>query len=368
MRVNVSEGAGGVHFALLGTEQSLSYWQVGGTEAFGRRLAQEALAAGDQVDYVLLGRPNGGRVCRGKVPIRYVSSPSELARVLWSDYDHVLVFYLPAEIRLFMALMRLVRTGPRFHALCFSLSSSWLRRWCYTQDLRLRYSTSFSVAPSIQRYLAARGIPTVLLLPPVPDSYYGAAAARVPSDRVRVGYLGRVDVGKGTDVAMKVLAHLATQPGYEVSAMLYAWDSSSESLPRELDRTPIDIRWELYRNWSPALEERVCRYLSSVDVLLLPYRAQTRTIAAPLVLLEAMAAECVVVSTPVGDIPWICRDAAILLNHDLWHGSQVDALLCKVDLGTFRSKVRKRSRELGFRASSVYATFRAAVCGDAELR
>jgi glycosyltransferase involved in cell wall biosynthesis len=69
-------------------------------------------------------------------------------------------------------------------------------------------------------------------------------------------------------------------------------------------------------SYDPRREQDVLRYLLETDVLVLPYRNLAGTLGLPLIVLEGLAARCVVVSRDVGDIPrFIARNGLVM--HDL---------------------------------------------------
>jgi glycosyltransferase involved in cell wall biosynthesis len=133
----------------------------------------------------------------------------------------------------------------------------------------------------------------------VPNAWIGSAPlsrteARsqlgLPEDDVVVGWVGRLSVEKGPDLAVRALAEL---PG-EVSLSFVGEGPerpAAERLARDLgvgDR----IRWH-----GPVAE--AAALLSAFDAVLL----SSRTEGTPMVLLEAMAAGVPVVATAVGGIP-----------------------------------------------------------------
>lgn len=112
----------------------------------------------------------------------------------------------------------------------------------------------------------------------------------IPLDDVVVGWVGRLSVEKGPDLAVRALAELSR----EVSLSFVGEGperSGAERLARELgvgDR----IRWH-----GPVAEAGTL--LRAFDAVLL----SSRTEGTPMVLMEAMAADVPVVATAVGGIP-----------------------------------------------------------------
>jgi glycosyltransferase involved in cell wall biosynthesis len=111
-------------------------------------------------------------------------------------------------------------------------------------------------------------------------------------------------------------------------------------------------------------EDAALEILRRSDVVVLPYLSLDRlTIDVPLLLLEAMATGCVVVSTPVGDIPAILDDPMLVGRPGELY-ARLDQLisprgpLCRAgDLRARGARLRQRALDLGVNVESVADTF-----------
>jgi len=351
-----------VRIALFGWQRSIDYSQIGGTESIARRIARVAARQGFLVDYIMFGAQTvkQQRTKEG-FGLKYFSTIQQaLTSIKRNKYTDVLVFYIPPRVRPVFALFRMVTADIRFHKVVTSVNTMPLKRYLYSLDLFLAYDNVFAISPSMTNFFQQIGLNATLILPPVPKEYFVDIDEGVKHGPIKVAYLGRADFGKGTDIAFEVLDGLSKDPAFKASAMVYAWDddpTSQEILAQGYERN-FDLTVRSYRGYHPSIELEIVKFLSKTDVMLFPFRSNTNTISSPLSLLEACAAQCYVITTDVGDIPWLAGSTNYVLPLEKWSVSNIRNHLSQIDLNEKRREIRKHVLELGFDSETVFDTLK----------
>jgi glycosyltransferase involved in cell wall biosynthesis len=115
--------------------------------------------------------------------------------------------------------------------------------------------------------------------------------------------------------------------------------------------------------WTPATDEQVLKLLRETDVFVQPYRTLESTVDTPLLLLEAMAALCVVLSRPVGDIKEIYGESPFIIYGDSFVDSAMEVLehlASAKGMSTLmqeRERLYQHVRSLGCSVTDVTARF-----------
>lgn len=126
----------------------------------------------------------------------------------------------------------------------------------------------------------------VYYLPPsIKDSFYSKAVNF--NEPLRIGYIGRLDFGKGADIAFELFKELAQLLNAEFEFNTYFWQSDqwARTLARSIEEHP-DIKLKLHDGGNPIPVESV---IDSIDLFILPYRYMDSTLDTPLVPLEILS-------------------------------------------------------------------------------
>ncbi|MGQ9585340.1 MAG: glycosyltransferase [Anaerolineae bacterium] len=299
--------------ALVGYGRSGDPRYVGGQQTVMRRLGRFLGERKSRVDFLVLEGREERQEWQGWGRILGFRDLPALLRSLSEPYDLALFTRLP--LKTYPKLLRYLVNRPAggVHAYFYLV---WPSRAVSRLARRTLFGYFDVVAAASSRLLreAQRaGPPSFLFLPPVPDAYFQVGAARLgesPTD-LKVGYLGRIGPDKGLHKVTETLSGLS-----ELAPRLHPlvrgyWDRR-DAQARALHETLTQALGPFYVG-QPALEtltddlepeRRVAELLAQIDVLLLPYQAlENVTLDTPLLLLEAMACGCGVLTTPVADLP-----------------------------------------------------------------
>ncbi|MFC1994496.1 glycosyltransferase [Chloroflexota bacterium] len=176
---------------------------------------------------------------------------------------------------------------------------------------------SFPISPRLVHRVKRWDRQADLLWPSVPSNYFVSLSQKTSPDKIRVTYLGRVDLGKGAQEAIEILDALADSPEVQIAFYGIHWESDpiAERLHRQLLQQSrfyyVPVKWIEY---SDDVEEMVRSALQDTDILIQPYRRLSSTIDTPVILLEAMASLCAVITRPHGDISNIYGASPCLID------------------------------------------------------
>lgn len=186
-------------------------------------------------------------------------------------------------------------------------------------------------APFVER-LHALGIPTehITVLPP---PWTGEPLPRAPEPG-RVLFLGRVEPAKGVLDLVRALA------GTPARLVVAGEGSALHRVRREAARLGVTLETVGWIGGEAKWQE-----FARAELLVLPSRSE----GLPIVLLEALAAGCPALATPVGAVPWLEPEVALVQD------SLRRSILELLDDGTRRERMSRagRTRAEGFRADAI---------------
>jgi glycosyltransferase involved in cell wall biosynthesis len=183
---------------------------------------------------------------------------------------------------------------------------------------------------------------------------------------LKVTFIGRVDPRKGIEEVVRLFERLTLDKNFEcaVYGVVIPNDMEALTIAQRLRTHPnlhyIEVERKL---WTPATDEQVLKLLRETDVFVQPYRTLESTVDTPLLLLEAMAALCVVLSRPVGDIKEIYGESPFIIYGDSFVDSAMEVLehlASAKGMSTLmqeRERLYQHVRSLGCSVTDVTARF-----------
>lgn len=358
-----------IRIAFFGLYSSFDFYQIGGCESYVRRLALQLSLQGHQVDYVLVGSSKTKTVQLEKwnIRLRYYGTIREACEALLDSYDCVVTVYLPFFQRLYYTLFRFKhRDHIVFDLLLFGLPCSPIKRFSYLLDACLFYHRVWAVSPRVERAIKRLGIPSKLLLPPVPSNYFVHPEEKPERDRIKIMFAGRVDKGKGIEEVIELFSMLTDSARFELEIHGYYNPKSDtadsqglyEWLKNQCSINYIDTDQAKY---SVEIEDRLRCALRETDILVLPYRDLGSTIDTPMLLLEGMASLCAIVTRRLGDIPKIYGESEFVIGKDDELARMVLLLLekggFKKRLLAERDRLYRRMADMRFSAEEIAREF-----------
>jgi glycosyltransferase involved in cell wall biosynthesis len=352
--------------AFVGPKHGFDYYQIGGVESFARRITPYLIKNGNTVDYIVYGNKENKEIAI--LPgwkVKYLRTIENSFQAMDNQYDHVITIYIPPQHRLKYALFRKENShATRFHFLYLGWPDLLIKRLLYFYEARLfPYNGKlFCVSKRQYEYIGKWAKNAIYVLPPVPESYFLEPADKPNNTKIKVAFLGRVDIGKGLKEVIDIFKELTTNAKFECSLYgiripkdnnalkLHSWLKNQDYIKYvEIDR----------QNYSVAIEEMVKNILRETDMFLIPYKKLSSTMDTPLTILEAMANLCVIITKPLGNIPDVCGKNKFIVPRKKFT-SEVINLLNNVSIDEIaeeRLRIYNQNKKMRFKTEEIAKEF-----------
>lgn len=352
--------------AFFGLKQAFDYFQIGGTESFVRRLSSEFLERGIDVDYVLYGESVPRELNHAGINLKYLKSFEDVLSLLKNEkYDHIITIYLLSKDRLRYALFRKrANKSTSFHFVYFGWPDSFIKRKLYFAEARLfSYNGKlFCISKRQYEYVSKWTDNAIYLLPPVPDNYFLKPEEKPVNEKIRITFLGRIDLGKGINEVIEIFNALKDDDRFECSIYGIYLPEHKESLKihnrlknqKEIKYIEVDRQ-----KYSLAVDVFVRNIFKETDIFIQPYQRLSSTIDTPLLLLETMASLCAVITKPFGNIPDIYGKSKFLISPERFVQDTIKLLknISFNDLIKERKRIYEQNLRLNFNSENIAEIF-----------
>jgi len=354
-----------MNIAFLGKHSSLNPYNIGGVESYARRLAKGLFNEGDKVDYLLFDCDTLKEEKFFDFAHLYYFRKFNraLSKIENTSYDGIVTFYIPPKYQLIYTLFRRRHwRNLKFINLHAIYSTSLIKKTLRVLFSHLYYHLNFTTSPLLSDFLTKNKIPNILLLPPVPESYFCSLEKKSSQGKLRISYVGRIDIDKGVFDIFDLFSRLKKEKlpfETQIYGYYHPHSKSSQKLHRFL-RSQNVVRYNSL-NWgrySPRSEEKIQRVLQETDILVLAYKDLFTTLNPPLVLLEGLASLCLVISTRIGDIESITGVNDFIIDNEK---DSLYRILKKINREIiFRERLRiyNRNLKLKFGLTTIAKKFR----------
>lgn len=286
---------------------TFGYDQIGGTDSYMRRLSQALLSKNCQVEWVFYGSTDQTNEDRCGIKIFYFGLFTDALNHCLKDNSYSLVAcYLKPLDKI--KLIKLWWTSDiKLYLLSFFYPHGFFTKMFRLLEAKLlRISGVFSTSNRLVDFYSSINCKSVFLPPIVPDEYFkiGYEKATKSSsnkvDKIRALFLGRLDPRKGIKdiISLIELPKLKNKVVWTVSGILIKEDPGNLEACEALRKNDeVNFHKEDRSEYSQDVESRVLSFFSKSDYFLQPYKSLSSTVDLPLLLLEAQAAGCLVMTT-----------------------------------------------------------------------
>lgn len=349
--------------AFFGQRKFFDHFLIGGFQSYIRRLSLGLTRLGHEVDYILYDAPQERIVeAAPGLKMAYCRTFGQgLATLLKGSYDHVFRVWLSRRDRLkYLWVTRQAEGGTRWHHGYLAWPDSFLKRPLLALEGRLASPRGAAICVSPRQYLTIRKYHnhTCLVLPPVPEDYFLTPEKKNRNGRINITFLGNLTQDKYIGEIFALFEKLRGDPRlrFTICGTHDRSNPRSVKMHHRLQRQKgipyvhVDVE-----GYSPAVDAMVKNVLHETDVLVQPYRTLQNTLATPLLLLEAMAALCAVITTPVGSVPDIYGESLFLLPRESFP-EKAEKLLSSITqehLLAERTRIFHRNQELQFQQGNI---------------
>ncbi|MHB9073698.1 MAG: glycosyltransferase [Desulfobaccales bacterium] len=352
-----------MRIAFLGQKMFLDYFKIGGFESFIRRLATGLANSDNDIDYILYDAPAENSIeVLPNLTVNYLRTFEEASsKLLRGDYDHVFRVWLAHRDRLkYLWLTRTARGKTKWHHCYLAWPDSLIKRQVARAEGWFDSPRGFNICVAPRQYQALQKFSRKarLIIPPVPEEYFIRPENKRLDDRIRVTFLGNLSRDKCIEEVIALFTNLRKSSRFHFS--IYGTHDRLNSHSAEMHtrlRSQPDINYVHLdmEQYSGEIDTLVKDVLHDTDVFIQPYRTLKNTLDLPLLLLEAMASLCAVITTPVGDVANIYGESKFIipLSQFLQQAENLLANLSCEQLIAERKRVHRRNREIDFGLASV---------------
>lgn len=327
--------------------------KIGGSESLTRRLALSLSCRGHNVAVIMYGADKDCEIKKlfgNTVTVQYYCSFYDALKCL-SDLRYDFVFEMYIQKRFYFSYLifkRKMKAYMKFSIIFMTAAEGSIKQWLRNK-FRVKFCNPvFAVSPRLIKELQKKGIPAVWLPPPVPDHYF-TVPREMAKKKIIISYIGRIDANKGVDSIIKVFRDLQNSPcdGRSLEFKIYGYYDSNRkesiALHNSLQKLPgieyFARRRESYQ-YSLTAEEQMLDFILGTDILILPYKNLKGTLDLPLLLLEGLAARCIVISTDVGDVPEIIGNQELIVKSCQEMKEKIRNLACLEELKKHHDRIQ----------------------------
>lgn len=307
-----------MNIVFFATHTAFHPYGSGGVEAITKRLAHR-INENDKLFMVRYGceasttklSKDGTTVCNFTTFEESISFLESL-----NDPQVILIYIRPIE-KLKLMLRNIVNPSMSFHRYITTYPRSKVRLVLDIFTSILYANGNLYVCSKRLLKMASRFSKKVyLFLPPVSDNFFRYVNKNQnPTKKLTVGYMGRIDYGKGADIALDYFEKSHIYADFKVLGYGADQDPFFLKFKDKLDQVKKNKEISLVAS-DPKNNnlDSLINDIDSVDVFILPYRYLQSTIDTPLVLLELLTMGKKVITSNIVDLD----------NMDLTFFSRID--------------------------------------------
>ena len=290
--------------ALSGT---FGYDQIGGTDSYMRRLSHALISKNYEIEWVFYDCFDQGEDERCGIKIPFFGSFKDALDHCLKDQSHTLVAcYLKPFDKLKLIKLRWTPSIQLILLSFFYPDGVFKKIFRFIEAKLLKNNGIFCASKRLTDFYRKTNCKSVFLPPIVPKEYFEIGYDKVNKPtlnnpgQIRALFLGRLDPRKGISDVISLIGspELANKVIWTVSGILIEKDPGNLEAYETLNKNDmVNFHKENRKEYSLDVESRVLSFFAKSDYFLQPYKSLSSTVDLPLLLLEAQAAGCIVITT-----------------------------------------------------------------------
>jgi hypothetical protein len=279
-----------VFYGLYG---SFSIDKVGGIESIIRRLADVHIANGGKVVLIYYGskKHNITNEKDGEITIINIVSFFDALKTLNSYNKSIIINIYSTPIE--RIRHHFFKKKYKYFIILSSFPESSIKKLLIKLQTRfikknVKYIT---LSKRINSKLVSKKTTSFFLPPPIMDDFFIKKNEVNKSTKI-IAFMGRLDFGKGADIAYNVFNHLSKNSDLKFNFYSYHWknDDWAQILSEKIKKHPrMNLIEESVDNYSKDIDIKLANCIDSTDLFFLPYRFLMSTVDTPLVPLEILS-------------------------------------------------------------------------------
>jgi glycosyltransferase involved in cell wall biosynthesis len=288
-------------FIFVGSEKQLYLGKIGGIENIIVELASGLVQGGHQVQFFIQSSESLTQsvFCSSYAIKEVVGSKREIRQLmLHSKPDYFLLleslfqnplffirFYFKSKIEDFL-LVKMIFTYPAIKG------NRFLEKIKYRFFIDSAIVFSKRLASDLQNNWNGK---VFTMFPPISPKY-SHLKNRSYGEKIRIGYVGRLSLDKGTHIIKEIMDKLDDEK-YEFFIFGYYSEEQNPKFHLKNKNIHLEIKEQSAHNIS------IKAPLEKIDILVLPYQSlDSKTVDTPILILEGLSAGCIVVTSNLESI------------------------------------------------------------------
>ena len=314
--------------------KSFDFFRVGGTDSFMRRLTHGLIEIDKQISikFILYGNKNEITKVSNNLELIYIKNfQDSLEYIKKENFDHIInSWLLRRHRRMFNNFAKKNFHYTKFHYIIFFYPDTILKKIMKFYELFfLKINGKTFVVSQRQKKLLKPFIKNLTIINPPVDKSYFLDKIDIKRKKIKRSFLGRIDKRKGIDKVIKIFKKIQHSNLLELNI-------HGIHIPEDLEATKIH-NWLINQNeinyfqvdrerFSSKVDSMVVSVLKETDIFIQPYKNLDSTVDTPLLIIESLACNCIVLSTKLPSVQNILGDSEYLLDYKYFEDKAIKIL------------------------------------------
>lgn len=279
--------------------------RIGGTDSYLRRLIYVLRRNNHSVKLIRYDKKKKIKNLKNENSIDTFYTFEELYNYINSLDSNVFICYLNVFDRFRFLINRLFFSSKKnVNLILFFYPNSFLKKLIRFLEIFLSdYENVICVSERILKFVKIFKKNAYLIPPIVPEYYTDIGLEKVKNMEIykkkslkNALFLGRIDPKKGINEVIK-LVKKSDYLKWTISGIFINSDQPQDIIKKLYDLTDVELIIEDRNKFSDEIELKVSNYMKKNDFFFQPYRNLETTLDLPLLILEAQACGCIVLTT-----------------------------------------------------------------------
>lgn len=293
----------------IALNETFDFNQIGGTDSYMRRLSISLVEKGHKIDWLFYNSEiNSIENKKGISIIRYKKFSDLKNYILNIKYEKLIICYIMPTERIRIFFIKLLNRRLQFYNLIFFYPDTLLKKLIRLIEIKFnQYKGVITVSKRSFKFYNNFCKNTILIYPIIPNKYFEIGRERIANKLVKVKekklpviFIGRLDPKKGINTVLKLIhdKDLKEIIDWTISGIIIDTDEGNIDARNKLKKIKdINFIFNKRSKYSIQIEKKVCELLKKNIIFIQPYENLLTTVDLPLLILEAQAAGCILLTT-----------------------------------------------------------------------
>lgn len=314
--------------------KSFDFFRIGGTDSFIRRLTFGLIKINEniQIKYILYGNKNKTIKVNDNLELIYIKNfQDSLEYIKNENFNHIINSWLLTKDRvIFHSFAKKYFEYTKFHYLIFFYPDTILKKIMKFYELlffKINGKT-FLVSKRQKKLFNPFEKNLSIINPPIDDSYF-LEKINTKSKKIKISFLGRIDPRKGIDKVINIFQQIQHLNLFELNihGIYIPEDPEATKIHNWLmNQKKINYFQVEREKFSNKIDSMVINVLRDTDIFIQPYKNLDSTVDTPLLIIESLACNCIVLSSKLPSVQNIQGDSDYLLDYEHFEEKAVEIL------------------------------------------